>query len=139
MDVFNRLAGRPFDEDVRLLLVLRIVLSWLSRRVELKVRRRVSSSARVSSLGTDFVSLISFELVSSGHDREVSSTVSLTFDWVSKPSSNVSESDNNNNGIVDKQWFSSFEVSTGNDELEDCWLSSSTVLGNDDNWKQLKF
>ncbi len=95
----------------------------------MKVRRRVRSSASISSISADFVSLVSFEIVSRGLNRGVSSTVSLTFDWVSKPSSSVSESDNNN-CIVGKLWFSSFEVSAGNDELKDCWLSSSIEVGN---------
>jgi hypothetical protein len=122
------------EVDVRLLLLLlRILLSWLNRRVELKVRHRVNSSASISSAGSDCVSLISFGIVSNGHDRGINSTVSLTFDWVSKPSSSVSESDNNNN-IVGKLRFSSLEVSAGNDKLEDCWLSSSAGFGN---WNQL--
>jgi len=103
-----------------------------------KVRRWVSSSASVSSIGADFVSLISFEIVSIGHDRGVGSTVSLTFDWVSKPSSSVSESDNNN-CKAGKLRFSSLEVSAGNDKLEDCWLSSSTGFGNEGNWNQSIF
>jgi len=123
------------ERDVRLLLCCRRLLSWLDRRVVVvKVRSWLNSSASVSSIGADFVSLISFEIVSLGHEREVGSTVSLTLDWVSKPSSSVSESDNNNKGIVGKLRFSSFEVSTGDNELDDCWLSSSTGFGNEGNW-----
>ncbi len=123
------------ERDVRLLLWCRRLLSWLDRRVVVvKVRRWLNSSASVSSIGADFVSLISFEIVSLGHEREVGSTVSLTLDWVSKPSSSVSESDNNSKGIVGKLRFSSFEVSTGDNELDDCWLSSSTGFGNEGNW-----
>jgi hypothetical protein len=128
------------ERDVRLLLCCRRLLSWLDRRVVVvKVRRWLNSSASVSSIGADFVSLISFEIVSLGHEREVGSTVSLTLDWVSKPSSSVSESDNNSKGIVGKLRFSSFEVSTGDNELDDCWLSSSTGFGNEGNWNQSIF
>ncbi len=135
MDVFNKLVGRSLATDIRLVLLRWILLSWLNRRVVRKVSRWVSSSASVSSIGTESVSL---GLVSIGHDRGVGSTVSLTFDWVSKPSSSVSESDNRN-GIVGKIRFSSLEISAGKDELDDCWLSSSTGFGNDGNWNQSIF
>lgn len=136
MDVFNKLVGRLLATDIRLVLLWWILLSWLNRRVVRKVSRWVSSSASVSSIGTESVSL---GLVSIGHDRGVGSTVSLTLDWVSKPSSSVSESDNNN-GRVGKLRFSSLEISAGNDdELEDCWLSSSTGFGNEGNWNQSIF
>lgn len=119
--------------DVRFVLV-RILPSWLDRRFALKLKRFVNCSANVSSTRDDSLSI---ERISIGDDRGIASTVSLTFDWVSKPSSSVSESDRTN-GTVGNVWFLSWDVFVGKDELDVGWLSSSTCCTDEGDVKSLK-